>query len=423
DMFQNFMDYTADACMNLFTFNQKERAVIVLQNSPNRKELLTSTVIKPHYAPSHLVLTENQSSGYDLVWQDNSLNETKFIIERSSTKNSGYAKIGETSTNVNTYYDNPGNAVYYYRIIAENQSGKSEYSTIQSTPNLSLPVAPSNLSATTISQDEIKLSWDLSDLNATGVEIEISEGNNSNFEKILIETIPSSQKSFSVNSLKDNEVYFFRIKAGNGSGSSPYSNETSTATFPYQPEGPENLQVIFDKISRHFYLSWNDKSDKEERFIVERSIDSLENFEEVDIIEENEVDFLDETFSPPPLSVFYYRVKAQNIGGNSPYSNIAKFDAVTGIDNNSEINDLELIVYPNPVSDIVHLNWENLEKYKQFFIEVTDITGKSFLRLELSILESQIKVPINLSGIPNGLYIINISNPIWKISKKIIIQN
>ncbi|XOV94737.1 MAG: choice-of-anchor J domain-containing protein [Bacteroidota bacterium] len=41
-MFQNFMDYTDDFCMNLFTTDQKERMRLVLEYSPRRKSLLSS---------------------------------------------------------------------------------------------------------------------------------------------------------------------------------------------------------------------------------------------------------------------------------------------------------------------------------------------------------------------------------------------
>lgn len=44
DMVQNYMDYTNDACMNIFTQDQKTRIQTVMANSPRRVELLNSTV-------------------------------------------------------------------------------------------------------------------------------------------------------------------------------------------------------------------------------------------------------------------------------------------------------------------------------------------------------------------------------------------
>lgn len=47
DMVQNYMDYTNDACMNIFTLDQKSRVQAVLTNSPRRNTLATSNAATP----------------------------------------------------------------------------------------------------------------------------------------------------------------------------------------------------------------------------------------------------------------------------------------------------------------------------------------------------------------------------------------
>lgn len=57
-MFQNYMDYTDDVSMNLFTLDQIERMIVVLQNSPRRNTLSASHgLIEPSQIPTDLELT------------------------------------------------------------------------------------------------------------------------------------------------------------------------------------------------------------------------------------------------------------------------------------------------------------------------------------------------------------------------------
>lgn len=59
DMFQNFMDYTDDICMNLFTVCQSNRMRIIMENSPRRKSLLESKgIIKPVFVANDLGIRE-----------------------------------------------------------------------------------------------------------------------------------------------------------------------------------------------------------------------------------------------------------------------------------------------------------------------------------------------------------------------------
>lgn len=47
DMVENYMDYSSEGCMNIFTQDQKDRIVAVLQNSPRRASLTTSSACSP----------------------------------------------------------------------------------------------------------------------------------------------------------------------------------------------------------------------------------------------------------------------------------------------------------------------------------------------------------------------------------------
>lgn len=75
DMVENYMDYSDDLCMNIFTQDQKARVDVVLANSPRRTELLNSTVCEPGTIPcqspypavSNLNAT-NTAEGVLLTW-------------------------------------------------------------------------------------------------------------------------------------------------------------------------------------------------------------------------------------------------------------------------------------------------------------------------------------------------------------------
>jgi PKD repeat protein len=63
DMYENYMDYTDDECMNVFTNCQVLRMRTVMENSPRRKELLNSTVCSPFSLPPAADFDQSRKSG------------------------------------------------------------------------------------------------------------------------------------------------------------------------------------------------------------------------------------------------------------------------------------------------------------------------------------------------------------------------
>lgn len=81
-------------------------------------------------APSNLTATAVSSSQINLAWQDNSNNESNFVIERKKGATGTYAVIATLPANT-TSFQNTGlsrNTTYYYRVKATNASGSSAWS-------------------------------------------------------------------------------------------------------------------------------------------------------------------------------------------------------------------------------------------------------------------------------------------------------
>ncbi|MDY6932709.1 MAG: fibronectin type III domain-containing protein, partial [Spirochaetota bacterium] len=98
--------------------------------------------------------------------------------------------------------------------------------------NILIPDPPSALSLSSVSSNEIALSWiDTSD-NEDGFSIERApeEGGNAGVYEI-IHTVSSDEISFNDYGLEVNKEYFYRIRAYNSIGNSDYSNQVSCKTM------------------------------------------------------------------------------------------------------------------------------------------------------------------------------------------------
>lgn len=95
-----------------------------------------------------------------------------------------------------------------------------------STPNPTVPGAPSGLTASAASSSQINLAWSDAASNETGFRIERATGSGSFAE---IATVGANVTSYSNTGLAASTAYSFRVRAYNSAGNSSYSN-TATAT-------------------------------------------------------------------------------------------------------------------------------------------------------------------------------------------------
>jgi len=123
DMIENYMDYSNDACMNIFTLNQKARMRAVLEVSPRRKELLNSNIQvatdkplvffdadKETICSGTTIFFKDESKNSPTTWQWDFFNASGTIVGTFFSQNPALT------------FNTPG--IYDVRLIASNTAGK-----------------------------------------------------------------------------------------------------------------------------------------------------------------------------------------------------------------------------------------------------------------------------------------------------------
>ena len=256
------------------------------------------------------------ASGNLLQWQpvsDSSL--TGYNVYRSTSITGTYTKLNSTPITGISYLDTtaPAGTTSYYRITAVDPTGESEGT---NAAILAVPAVPSNLSATPSSSTQINLTWSAS---ATANSYDILRQGPADSGFVLIASSVMGT-SFTDSNLSGASTYNYEIRANNSSGGSSYSAPAS-ATTPLggTPVAPSNLSATAAS-STQINLAWNDNSNNESGFLIERSTDGV-NFSQIGTTAGNVTSYSDSGLAPG--TSYTYRVRATNSAGNSLYSAIA----------------------------------------------------------------------------------------------------
>lgn len=283
----------------------------------------------PPDAPSGFIALAVDYQSARLRWTPGSSNETGYEIERREEAGSWVAARnagrGDTAATDDGLKDL---TTYAYRVRARNGAGASDWSNEATVTTLSLPKPgmPFGVSAAAIGPTTIRISWlEPAPPVEAGFEIEESQtGNEGDYVKLAPDA-QAGARAYIRQSLKPQTAYWYRLRAYNKSGFSEYSKTASATTTEAlsPPVAPSNLAAAM-RSSSEIQLTWEiADSTFVESFVLERSLSGIAS------------DFVPVAPDPPALdrtrsdtglnanTLYYYRIKAVNTYGSSPWSNIA----------------------------------------------------------------------------------------------------
>ena len=212
-------------------------SITVLAATPNAPSALTASA-SPLSTNAPTVLVR---------WTDNSANETGFILQRSTSSNFTANVTNITlAANVITFTDTKValNTRYYYRVLAFNASGNSAYSnTANATTAGQLPATPTALTvtvpATPTGRTQLNLRWTDNAFNESGFNVQ--RGTNAVGPWTTLTTMPANTATNPTvtgpvtganGGLTPNTTYYYRVRAFNAAGNSPYTSTASGRTLP-----------------------------------------------------------------------------------------------------------------------------------------------------------------------------------------------
>ncbi len=337
-------------------------------------------------APQNLV--SNISTNPKIEWETSTVSdEIEVLISTSSSFNNVVAEetfeaslgegILETELEEDTWY--------YLKIRASNSFGKSLYSELNTFQTSSGPipdvsiVSPEN-GTTVASFDSLK--WKTTTTEGT-ITFMIDISYNENFNDILTSSgwISETELQVSKFNIDGDKTYYWRVKAKSEFGESYYTNAGNFRTgYPTRPLITEPAHLASD-VPVNPTISWTNDENTDSIY-VEFSL-----YSGFSTIEAREKFLASDNSSTLSSSLqgnkwYYIHISADNEYGSSIFSKFKYFETGNGTGISDYNNDdLELLIYPNKVTNGKFNLRFFLQEQSSVTIEAFDAIGNKIARL------------------------------------------
>lgn len=279
--------------------------------------IFSITLTAQNNPPTNLQGTILEKTVINLTWVDNSLTETKFIIETSIGTTDKWSVADTLHANSTSYsFTNVvDGTVYHFRVYALFDSVKSDYSNVIS---IEIPLnEPTNLKSVNVSPTQIDLIWEDNSKSEIGYKVERKVGEMGLWQ--LAANQPPNSTTFSDYLVADGTTYFYRLSAFNTDTTSQFSNEIKVI-IPISSPDALNFKVISNN---KIVLSWADNSKSETALVVQQKIGNIGLYNSVAELPPNTFNFTVDNLEAD--STYYFRVFCYNSLDTSDFTKEVKY--------------------------------------------------------------------------------------------------
>jgi len=91
----------------------------------------------------------------------------------------------------------------------------------------------------------------------------------------------------------------------------------------------------------------------------------------------------------------------------------------SGIPNQQELSDIEIHVFPNPASDLIHIEFRTENYSGDKTVDLLTLQGATLKRIHMP--DNQKTMILDLTGLPTGLYLLKVKTKESMVMKKILV--
>jgi titin len=226
-------------------------------------------------APSGLTATPVNSNQIDLTWVDNSANEVNFRILRLAASNTVIATLASNSTSYSVK-DLNGSTRYAFMVLAIGGSKSVSSSAPVSATTLANPmVAPTGVTAVTISDTQINLAWTDMTTDETGFRVLRRPNNGSSTPApwTIVTTTEADVTTYEDNGAASATSYTYAIASINAIGDYAISSTATARTLSTALSAPSDLSAKAET-DILVNLTWKDTTVAETGYRVLRKLTS-----------------------------------------------------------------------------------------------------------------------------------------------------